>query len=159
MDPEHTDHPARPDRPPAPAVSLWRRLAALLYDGMLLSALLMLATACFIIPYDLLAARPYPHGQFLHRLLLQGYLAAVIAGFFVYFWTHGGQTLGMRSWRLRLVRADGTAVTTRDALRRLFWATLALLPAGLGLWWCRFDPEHLALHDRLSRTRLQLVGA
>jgi uncharacterized RDD family membrane protein YckC len=144
-------------RVPDPTVTLLRRLGAMLYDALLLSGLLLLATAVFIIPYDLLAARPYPHGELLYRTLLQIYLLAVIAGFFVYFWTHGGQTLGMRTWRLRVIRDDGTPLNSRDALRRLAWATLSLLPAGLGLWLSLFDRERLAWHDRRSRTRLVMV--
>ena len=144
-------------RVPAQTATLLRRLGALLYDSLLLSGLLLLATAVFIIPYDLLAARPYPHDALLYRTLLQLYLLAVIAGFFVYFWTHGGQTLGMRAWRLRLVRDDGTPPSSRDALRRFAWASLSLFPAGLGLWWSLFDPERLAWHDRRSRTRLVMV--
>jgi uncharacterized RDD family membrane protein YckC len=147
--------PAPPD--PPPVGRLPRRLGALLYDCILLAALLMLATALLIIPYDLLAAHPYPNGDWRYRTLLQAYLIAVIAGFFVYFWTHGGQTLGMSTWRLRLVRDDGGRLSTRDALRRLGWATLSLLPAGLGLWWCLIDTEHLAWHDRRSGTRLVVV--
>ena len=145
------------ERAPAPAATLPRRLGALLYDALLLSGLLLLATAVLIIPYDLLAARPYPHGELLHRTLLQLYLLAVIAGFFVYFWTHGGQTLGMSAWRLRVVRDDGNPLSAKDALQRFAWALLSLLPAGLGLWWSLFDPERLAWHDRRSRTRLVMV--
>ncbi len=143
--------------PPATSATLLRRLGALCYDAVLLAALLMLATALLIIPYDLLAARPYPHGDWLYRTLLQGYLIAVIAGFYIYFWTHGGQTLGMSAWRLRVVGADGEPLTANDALRRLGWATLSLLPAGLGLWWSLVDRDHLAWHDRRSGTRLVLV--
>jgi len=142
----------------APQVArLPRRLGALLYDGILLFALLLLATALLIIPYDLLAARPYPQGEWMYRTLFQAYLLAVIVGFFVYFWTHGGQTLGMSAWRLRVVRDDGGRLSARDALRRLAWAALSLAPVGLGLWWCLFDREHLAWHDRRSRTRLIVV--
>lgn len=141
-----------------PVAPLWRRLGALLYDSMLLSGLLLLATAVLIIPYDLLAARPYPHGELLYRTLLQLYLLAVIAGFFVYFWTHGGQTLGMRAWRLRVVRDDGNPLNAKDALHRFAWASLSLLPAGLGLWWSLFDPDRRAWHDRRSRTRVVMVS-
>lgn len=144
--------------PPAPQFpSLPRRLAALLYDGVLLLGLVMLAILVLIVPYDLLAARPYPHGDPLYRTLLQAYLAAVVGGFYVYFWSHGGQTLGMRSWRLRVLRDDGAPLTTADAFRRLAWAALSLAPAGLGLWWCLLDPDGLAWHDRRSRTRPVLL--
>ncbi len=145
-----------PSTPLAP--SLGRRLGALLYDSLLLFGLLMLAVAALIIPYDLIATRPYPQAEPLYRLLMQLYLAAVIVGFYVYFWTQGGQTLGMRTWRLRVVRDDGGPLSLADALRRFAWATLSLLPAGLGLWWCLFDRERLAWHDRRSRTRLVLVA-
>lgn len=147
------NHPS-PERPSVQTVSLPRRLGALLYDTALLFALLMLAAAILIVPYELLAARPFPDRELLYLTLERLYLLAVIVGFFVYFWTHGGQTLGMRSWRIRVVRNDGGALSARDALRRFAWATLSLLPAGLGLWWCLFDPDRLAWHDRRSGTRL-----
>jgi uncharacterized RDD family membrane protein YckC len=143
------------DTPRAP--SLLRRLGALLYDGVLLLGMLMLAILVLIVPYDLIAARPYPHGDLLYRTLLQGYLLTVIAGFYVYFWTHGGQTLGMRTWRFRVVREGGGPLSTADALRRFAWAALGIAPLGLGLWWCLFDDEGLAWHDRRSRTRLVLL--
>ena len=145
--------PAAPDAP-----SLLRRLGALLYDAVLLLGLLMLAILILIVPYDLLAARPYPHADPLFRTLLQLYLLAVIGGFFLYFWTHGGQTLGMRAWRLRVRRDDGAPLRLADAARRLAWATLSLAPAGLGLWWCLVDREGLAWHDRRSGTRLERVA-
>lgn len=138
----------------APQVpSLLRRLVALLYDSVLLLGLVMLAILVLIVPYDLLAARPYPHADPLYRTLLQAYLLAVIGGFYLYFWTHGGQTLGMRSWRFRILRDDGTPLGLADALRRLAWAALSLAPVGLGLWWCLRDPEGLAWYDRRSGTR------
>ena len=131
-----------------------RRLGALIYDGILLFAVLFFATALFIVPYDLIAARPYPQHLWHYHLLFQVYLVAVTTVFFVYFWTHGGQTLGMRAWRIRVERLDGTPLAPRDALRRLGWAALGLAPAGLGLWWCLFDRERLAWYDRRSDTRV-----
>jgi uncharacterized RDD family membrane protein YckC len=143
------------DAPQTP--SLMRRLGALLYDGVLLLGLLMLAILIVIVPYDLIAARPYPHGELLYRALLRGYLLVVIGGFYVYFWTHGGQTLGMRTWRLRVVREDGGPLSIANAVRRFAWAALSLAPAGLGLWWCLVDRDGLAWHDRRSHTRLVIV--
>jgi len=137
--------------------SLARRLGSLLYDSVLLFGVIMLAVSVLIIPYDLLAARPYPHDEALYRILMQLYLLAVIAAFYTFFWTRGGQTLGMRTWRIRVVRDDGGPLALSDALRRFAWAALSLLPAGLGLWWSLFDPERLAWHDRRSHTRLVLV--
>jgi uncharacterized RDD family membrane protein YckC len=168
-------------RPEAPSVP--RRLGALLYDLVLLLGLLMLATLVLIVPYDLLAAQPYPHARPLYRTALQLYLLATIVAFYLYFWTHGGQTLGMRTWRWRLVREDGAPLTLADALRRLAWSAAGLAPALLWLWlaggqvpdwagaalglalaalplaWALQDPEGLAWHDRRSRTRPVMVGA
>jgi uncharacterized RDD family membrane protein YckC len=74
--------------------------------------------------------------------------------FFTWFWVHGGQTLGMKAWRLRLVGPGGAAVGWRTALIRFAAGVLSALPAGLGLWWAALDRERRAWHDRLSGTRL-----
>ncbi len=78
-------------------------------------------------------------------------------GFHLWFWTHGGQTLGMRAWRLRLVSDDGDKVTLRQALVRYAVAILSWLVLGLGFLWILFDGKKRAWHDIASRTRLVLV--
>jgi uncharacterized RDD family membrane protein YckC len=136
--------------------SILRRLGALLYDSVLLVGVLMLAVMLVVIPYGLLTGGS-PHEHPIHLVLMQMYLLAVICGFYVFFWTHGGQTLGMRAWRFRVIREDSRNLTNGDALRRFGWATLSLLPAGLGLWWSLVDREGLAWHDRWSRSRLVML--
>lgn len=136
-------------RPPG----LLRRLSALIYDSALLFAVLLLAAALVVVPYMALVGSEFPAQAWWFR----AWLVAVVSGFYVYFWTHGGQTLGMNAWRLRLVRVDGAKPRLKDALLRLACATVALAPAGLGLLWVLIDPGHLAWHDRWSRTRLVLV--
>jgi uncharacterized RDD family membrane protein YckC len=76
--------------------------------------------------------------------------------FFFYggFWVRGGQTLGLRSWRLRLVRLDGGPITLVHAFKRFVGAILSWLCLGLGFLWVIFDRDKLAWHDRLSGTRL-----
>ena len=133
--------------------SLARRMAALLYDSMILFGVLLLAGGLVIVPYMTVIGPVFPSQAWWFR----SWLVAVVAGFYAYFWTHGGQTLGMNAWRLRLVRADGAEPRFTDALLRLACATVALAPAGLGLLWVLIDPDHLAWHDRWSRTRLVLV--
>jgi uncharacterized RDD family membrane protein YckC len=137
-------------RPPG----LLRRLAALLYDGVLLFGILLLAAGLAIVPYMTLFDGDFPSRAWWFR----AWLVAVIAGFFAYFWTHGGQTLGMSAWRLRLVRADGGSPRLTDALLRLTCAAIALAPAGLGLLWVLIDRDGLAWHDRWSRTQLVMVS-
>ena len=133
---------------------LFRRLAALAYDLILVFGMLLLAATLVIIPLSALSGteillRGWP------RHLFQLYLLVVAGGFLVYFWVHGGQTLGMRAWRFRLLRDDGQPLSLGDAARRLLWASL--VPAPLGLLWIPFDQEGLAPHDRLSRTRPVLL--
>jgi uncharacterized RDD family membrane protein YckC len=93
----------------------------------------------------------------LGRALFQTYLLGVMLVFFSWFWLHGGQTLGMRAWRLRVVSRDGAPLRARQALARFGWALPSLLCFGLGLLWVLVDKERLAWHDRLSGTRLVLL--
>ncbi len=149
---------AAPDGPVT--ASLWRRLAAMAYDALLLTGLLVLASAVVTVPLGMALGRPAAETLFASaafRWPFFLYCVAVLAGFHLWFWTHGGQTLGMRVWRIRAVRADGTPLTLRDAARRYLAAVLSWLPAGLGFWWASVDPARLAWHDRLSHTRLVLV--
>ena len=129
--------------------SLLRRLAAILYDGMLLIALWMAAGALWI---GLQGGDAAPAGDGLFRL----YLLAVAYAFFIGFWAWGGHTLGMQAWRLRLVDADGQRPSPRAASHRFVMAILSWLPAGLGFFWALADRDGLAWHDRLSRTYLHL---
>jgi uncharacterized RDD family membrane protein YckC len=140
-----------PSLQPAP---LSRRIGAMLYDAILLLGVLMLAVLVLIFPYHLVTGQPFPHGEPIHLTVERLYLLLVSGGFFVFFWTHGGQTLGMRTWRLRAIRDDGAPLRARDAWRRFAWAIPSLAPLGLGLWWSLVDRDRLAWHDRLSRTRL-----
>lgn len=125
-----------------------RRLAAVFYDGMILVALFFFAT----IPVVLL------HGGAVEGSpLFTLYLLLVAFAFYGWFWTHGGQTLGMRAWRTRLVRHDGAPVRWRDAAVRFMGALLSWTVLGAGFWWTLFDREGLAWHDRLSGTELRLT--
>jgi uncharacterized RDD family membrane protein YckC len=123
------------------------RLLAAVYEALLLAALLMVATAIFIaIAGD---AREQP----LH-FVLQLYLLAIGAAYFVWSWTGGRRTLPMRTWRLRLVDLRGAPPSAGAAAMR-FLLAVATWPLGaLPLWWALFDPEHHFLHDRAVGTRL-----
>lgn len=121
----------------------------MVYDALLLFGVLALAS----FPYVLIAAgRPGP----MARLGFQLYLLALCLLFFSWSWVRGGQTLGMRAWRLRLVRADGGPVTWTLAVCRFAAALLSLACLGIGFLWILVDRDRLAWHDRLSATRLIL---
>lgn len=130
---------------------LFRRLAALAYDLILLFGVLALAALLVILPYDLVVGIPFQQEGW-QRLAFQLYLVTVSGAFFVYFWVLDGQTLGMRAWRLRLVRADGGPLRLRDALARLAWAAICLAP--VSLLWILIDRDRLTWYDRLSHTRI-----
>jgi uncharacterized RDD family membrane protein YckC len=136
---------------PASAVGhppgLGRRLAACLYDGLVLFAVLMVAGAAWVA----LARAAAPPGDWLFR----AYLLMVSALFFCGFWRRG-ETLGMRAWKLRVVAADGRAPGWNRALLRFAAALLSWAALGMGFLWVLVDRERLAWHDRLSGTRLVL---
>ena len=134
---------------------LLRRLGAMLYDGLLLQALLMVATA-LLLPLtggEAIAPGTHPVLAFVYR----GVLLLVVVGFFGLFWTQRGQTLGMAAWRLRVQRDDGRLLTWGDTVRRLAWSVVSLLPLGLGYLWILLDPARRAWHDRLSGTRVVVL--
>lgn len=129
------------------APRLPRRLASGLYELLILLALVFIAT----LPFS------YLFGDATHgwkRHLLQGWVFVVTAAYFTWFWTRGGQTLPMKTWRFRLVAADGGRVAWPRALHRYVLALLGLLALGLGFLWALVDRDAQFLHDRLAGTAL-----
>ena len=122
-------------------------MAAIAYDCLLLAAVLFVATAV-LLPVTGGEAIGAGSGWY------AAYLAAVCFAYFGWFWTHGGQTLGMRSWRLRLVGAGKNGATWRHALVRFLGAGFSWLAFGAGFLWLLVDPERLTWHDRISATRI-----
>jgi uncharacterized RDD family membrane protein YckC len=129
---------------------LLRRLAAIFYDTLLLGALLLVAVALVTFTLEMGLGYKLDPTHPLYRI----YLLLVSVAFFVWFWTHGGQTLGMRAWRLRIVRNDGQPLELKDALLRYAAALLSWAVCGLGFLWILVDREQLTWHDRISKTKL-----
>lgn len=129
-----------------------RRFAALLYDALLMIALLVIFTTAAVMLLARNAITPQSAGAwaYLYRLCL----LAILSGYYLLNWTRSGQTLGMRAWRLRAVTERGTRMGLKSASLRLPLSLLAWAPLGLGVLWLYIDSEHAALHDRLSRTRV-----
>ncbi|MBT8092160.1 MAG: RDD family protein [Gammaproteobacteria bacterium] len=127
---------------------LLRRIGAMLYDGLLVTALLFLATLPFI---ALRGGEPVESGE---NMLYRAVLALVIYAFYVGFWSRTGRTLGMQSWRLQLETDDGDVPSVGRATLRFAAALLSWLPLGLGFLWQLWDRQRLTWHDRLSGTRL-----
>lgn len=139
-----------PSLPPAPP---WRRLAAFAYDLLALIGLWFLVGVLAVI----IKGDAVDIGDWRELLLLYGSLWLVMGGYFALSWRHGGQTLGMRPWRLRTERSDGRGLGAGRAWLRYACGWLSLLPAGAGLLLCLVDPDRRALHDRLAGTRVALL--
>lgn len=123
----------------------------MIYDSLLLLALLFLATLPFVAVYG---GEPVPPDNFIYPIVL----GSIIWLFFAGFWSIYGRTLGMQSWGLRVETMAGERPTFGRASLRFFVAIVSLLPFGAGFWWQLIDREGLAWHDRLSGTRLRFYG-
>jgi uncharacterized RDD family membrane protein YckC len=128
------------DRPAA----LWLRIVAGAYDLLPLLALWFVTAAAALAA----TAGTLDYHAVWYRLAL---LAITIA-YFVLSWIRGGQTIGMRAWRLRVVGADGRPLDATRALVRFAVACVSLLAAGIGFLWCGIDPQRRAWHDIAART-------
>lgn len=127
--------------------SLVRRLAAILYDALLVLALLFLASVPFIAARGGESVEP-------NNRLYQLCMLIVVYVFFVGFWVRKGRTLGMQSWGLQLESANGATPTIAKASLRFFAAILSWLPIGLGFFWQLWDKDQLTWHDHISGTSL-----
>lgn len=136
---------------PAP---LWRRLAALFYDLLVLVAIWMLAAALVLLAFS--GQVDVAHQPPLYHYTLQGVLLVLTAVYFAISWSRGGQTIGMRAWRVKVVQASGDGLDFRQALLRFALALLSLGGAGFGFVWCLFDADRRAWHDVMARTRMVL---
>jgi uncharacterized RDD family membrane protein YckC len=126
------------------------RVAAMVYELLLVTAVVFVASF-LIIPVvgDLHA--PW------QRHLFQVYILGVLFAYFSAFWLRSGQTLAMKTWRIRLVNPDGAPLTLKQAALRFVLALLGLLLAGAGFWWALFDRDRQFFHDRIVGTRLVRV--
>lgn len=135
---------------PLPA-SLLRRLAAVLYETLL--ALAVLAVT-FLMPHVILGVtlrwQAPPAVLLLHCQL-------VLLLYFCWFWLHGGQTLAMRTWKMRLESVDGRSLRPMQAVLRYLAAWLSL-GTGIGIVWALLDRDRQFLHDRIAGTRLVMAA-
>jgi uncharacterized RDD family membrane protein YckC len=157
-----------------PPASLRRRWGALIYE-MLIVAAVMLIAGFAILPLLDAAPRGDRGASALQilppasRAFVFVYYIAVLAIYCVVFWTRGRRTLPMKTWRIALRTAEGSALDPRDAIKRYVAAWIGpaiglVAYASLGRWgllagfvnyyWAWLDPQSLFLHDRLARTRI-----
>jgi uncharacterized RDD family membrane protein YckC len=171
-------NPLTPPQPSATALpatpSIRRRLATMLYEGVILFGVVFLAGYLF-------STLTQQRSGLTHHNILAAWIGFVVGLYFVWFWTHSGQTLPMKTWRLRVVATDGSPLSAPRAIVRYVLAWLWFLPPlalhpllGLSVphtlvlaavWfvlWAstsRFDANRQFLHDRLAGTRVVAVAA
>ena len=134
-----------------PTAGVFRRLAAGCYDALLLGAVWMLVTLVIV---ALRGGEPVPPADPAYQCLLLG----IAALFFITSWLRGGQTLGMRAWRLKVERESGAALDARAGLIRFAGGLLSIATGGLGLLWLWIDRDELTWHDRLAGTRVVVLA-
>lgn len=136
-----------PETPRTSTPKLWRLLLSMIYESLLLIAVLFVASFIFHLVFrdtNSLFFKPT------HQL----YLLLVMGGYFSWFWTHGGQTLAMQTWKLRLVTADGGEIKLKQAIVRYLFAAIGVSFFACGIFWVLFDRDRQFLHDRLAGTRI-----
>lgn len=157
-----------------------KRLIAIFYDSLVTFAILIAASAIlkqFIGNRETVSFNP----------LLSLYFLSVVFAFYGWLWTHGGQTLGMKAWRIQLLQTDRSAISWQHALVRYllslpawlvfitgnvivfapgvlddpFLASLRDLPKytafSIGAVWLIIDNLKDNWRDRLSKTRVFII--
>ncbi len=119
----------------------------MVYESLLLAGVIFFAGSLF------LAVSGSSLGGWL-RHAFQAYLFLVIGLYFAGSWHRRGQTLAMKTWKLRLVGADGTGITSRQAMVRYVCAWPCLALGGIGVLYAPFDRDRQFLHDRLAGTKI-----
>jgi uncharacterized RDD family membrane protein YckC len=131
------------------SAGLFRRLAAILYDSLLIIAMWLITT--------LLLVAFINDGTALQGPLFQFGLYFEACLFYSYFWRLRGQTLGMQVWKIKLVSPSLQTLSWQECFARLFFALVSVSMLGLGFIWMLFDPDRLTWHDRASGTRVVLL--
>ena len=146
--------------PTFPSAPLWRRLAALGYDSLLLGAVMFVSVGLLVwlyqftgLPMVELNGVAKPPAWFA-EWVIRGVLLLLIVGFYGYFWRHGGQSLGMRAWRIRTERQDQRRLSWGQVLVR---CAVGLGTFGIGFLLVPLSHKGQALQDMASNTRTVLI--
>lgn len=124
-----------------------RRLVCMLYESLVVFSILLIG---FLLPQIVLSGFNLaltPRMLWLHVVLL-------LLAYFVWCWLNGGQTLPMKTWKLRLISDEGSAIRPLQAVLRYLAAWPSILFFGIGILWALFDKDGQFLHDRIAGTRI-----
>jgi hypothetical protein len=125
-----------------------------IYDLLLLAGVLMLA-GFILVPIGQALGLDSHDRQIFTRI----WAIAVVSSYYLWFWTHGGQTLPMKTWRLRLCNQDGSPLGLDRALLRLVLLASGWGLGGAHLLWAFLDRDKQFLHDRILGTRIEWLSA
>jgi len=123
----------------------------MIYESLLLIAVLFVASYIFHLVF-------HDPNSIFFKPVHQLYLLLVMGTYFIWFWTHGGQTLAMQTWKLRLTTTVGEGISLKQAIARYLFAVVGISLFGFGIFWALFDRDHQFLHDRLAGTRIVNVA-
>lgn len=133
------------------APSLQRRLVCMLYEGLVVFSILLIG---FLLPQVVLSGFGWTVGAkalWIHVLLL-------LMAYFVWCWLNGGQTLPMKTWKMRLIDESGRPLRPLQAVLRYLAAWPSILLLGVGIAWALLDKDKQFLHDRIAGTRITSAG-
>ncbi len=125
----------------------WRQFISLIYEFLILLAIIFIASFIFHLIFR-------DTNAFYFMPLYQFYLLIIMGYYFIWFWTRGGQTLAMQTWKIRVVTVNGNRLSNRIAITRYLIAVIGVLFFGIGILWAFVDRDHQYLHDRLAGTRI-----
>ena len=131
-------------------IGLTRRLGAILYDLILLFAVLLIASLPWVISGIQQGQAGYSFYVF--------FIYALIPLYYVGFWVYGGQTLGMKTWKIRVVDLECHPIGWGKASLRIVCAVFSSIVFGFGFIHALFDNQNRAWHDILSKTQLISVS-
>ncbi len=128
-----------------------RILGAIFYDTLIVFSLVFVAAQWFPLVPEHLQTQPSM------QLLKQLYVLTICFAYFAYSWRRGGQTIGMKAWRLKLMQSDVSThdISWKQCLIRYLVAIISWLAlGGLGFLWILFNKQHRSWHDLASKTHL-----
>jgi uncharacterized RDD family membrane protein YckC len=127
-------------------VSIWRRIASIIYDALLVLAILIVMS----IPFFSFNVEE----NNLLKITMQVYFYFIIQYFFVWFWVNNEGTLGMKTWKIKIVCNNGEKISYKKAIIRFNIAIISILFFGLGFLISFFRKDKKCLHDIISKTSL-----
>jgi len=137
----------KPDREQDLSPGFFRHMAIIAYDALLLLAILFLATA-IVLPFN--NGEAFTSSQYFFPI----YILLISFLYYGWFWTHGGQTLGMKTWKIKILTLNHKPMTWPLAFKRFLLSFFSWGFAGLGFLWKFIDKKQYTWHDKLSKTTL-----